>query len=56
MWRVWFWLKNGGGEERTMSKLIKKKIWIQSILKKDRSKAGDIFSFFGGLSMHFGGD
>jgi hypothetical protein len=36
--------------------LTKKKTEIQSILKKDWSKIGGIFIFFGGLSIHFGGD
>jgi hypothetical protein len=36
--------------------LTKKKIWIQSILKNDWSKIGGISKFFGGLSIHFGGD
>jgi hypothetical protein len=36
--------------------LTKKKTRIQSILKKDWSKTGDISKFFGGLSIHFGGD
>jgi hypothetical protein len=47
-WRVWFWLENGGGEQRTMARLTKKKIGIQSILKKNWSKAGGISKFFGG--------
>jgi hypothetical protein len=40
-WRIWFWLENGGGEERTMKEAaspnfgLTKKIGIQSILKKD---------------------
>jgi hypothetical protein len=54
-WRVWLMLENGGGEERTMVRLTKKKIWIQSILKKDWSKTGDISKFFGRLSIYFGG-
>jgi hypothetical protein len=36
--------------------LTKKKIWIQSILKKDWSKTDGISKFFGRLSIHFGGD
>jgi hypothetical protein len=36
--------------------LTKKKIGIQSILKKDWSKTGGISKFFGGLSIHLGGD
>jgi hypothetical protein len=48
--------RRGGGEERTMAKLTKKKIRIQSILKNEWSKIGGISKFFGGLSIHFGGD
>jgi hypothetical protein len=36
--------------------LTKKKTGIQSILKKDWSKTCGISKFFGGLSIHFGGD
>jgi hypothetical protein len=60
---IWFWLENGGGEERTMKDatspnfgLTKKKTRIQSILKNDWSKTGSISKFFDGLSIHFGGD
>jgi hypothetical protein len=62
-WRVWFWLENGGGDKRTMKEvtspnfgLTKKKTEIQSILKKNWSKTSGISKFFGGLSIHFGGD
>jgi hypothetical protein len=48
--------EDGGGEERMIAMLTKKKIGIQSILKKDWSKTDDISKFFGGLSIHFGGD
>jgi hypothetical protein len=51
---VWFWLENGGGEERTMKETtslnfgLTKKTEIQSILKKDRNKIGGISKFFDG--------
>jgi hypothetical protein len=51
-WRVWFWLENGGGEERMMKDaaspnfgLTENKTWIQSILKKDWSKTDGISKF-----------
>jgi hypothetical protein len=44
-----------GCEERTMARLTKKKIGIQSILKNEWSKTCGISNFFDGLSIHFGG-
>jgi hypothetical protein len=49
-------MRRGGGEERTMARLTKKKIGIQSILKNEWSETGGISIFFGGLSIHFGGN
>jgi hypothetical protein len=37
--------RRGGGEERTMTRLTKKKIRIQSILKNEWSKTGGISNF-----------
>jgi hypothetical protein len=48
--------ENEGGEERTMTRLTKKKIEIQSIFKNEWSKINDISKFFGGFLFHFGGD
>jgi hypothetical protein len=48
--------ENRGGEERTVARLPKKKIGIQSILKNEWSKTGGISKFFGGLLIHFGGN
>jgi hypothetical protein len=48
--------RRGGGEERTMIRLTKKKIGFQSILKNEWSKTDSISKFFGGFSIHFGGD
>jgi hypothetical protein len=38
-------MRRGGGEERTMARLTKKKIGIQSILKNEWSETGGISIF-----------